>query len=163
MCCLNINRSDQERVWSRSLQKWPGFSFWHKANTFICPQINEKECLKDVMNTQNSPLERQSPRVHFMSNSSSKNFMQLLRRIIFLRIKTKWLDFLTFILFDRVLVSSTRSSQPSIYKRRAVHRLPRHHHCSLDVWGRVQRHLLWAAVHDLHGPNKLHQWVTHTQ
>lgn len=73
-----------------------------------------------------------------------------------------WWRFLTFLLFDRVLVSSTRSSQPSIYKRRAVHRLPRHHHCSLDVWGRVQRHLLWAAVHDLHGPNKLHQWVKHS-
>lgn len=92
MGCLNINRSDQERVWSRSLQKWPGFSFWHKANTFICPQINENECLKDIMNTQNSPLERQLPRVHLVSNSSSKKFMQLLRRIIFLRIKTKWLD-----------------------------------------------------------------------
>lgn len=38
--------------------------------------------------------------------------------------------------------SSRRSAQPAIDKRRAVHRLPRHHHCPLDVGGRVQRHLL---------------------
>lgn len=61
-----------------------------------------------------------------------------------------------------VFFSSTRSSKPAIHKRRAVHRLPWHHHCPLDVRGRVQCHLLRAAVHHLHRPDKFHQWVTHT-
>lgn len=38
--------------------------------------------------------------------------------------------------------SSLFSTQPALNKRGAVYRLPRHHHCPLDVRGRVQRHLL---------------------
>lgn len=61
--------------------------------------------------------------------------------------------------FHRVVVSWSRSALPAIHQRRALHRLPRHHHCSLDVRGRVQRHLLRAAVHHLHRPDQFHQWV----
>lgn len=51
----------------------------------------------------------------------------------------------------------TCSPQPSIHKGGAVHRLPRHHHRPLDLGGRVQRHLLRAAVHHLHRADQLHQ------
>lgn len=111
---------------------------------------------------------------HFRFYSGALNFILILGWLISRKITSVLMQIITTIIvtiyifcftMNHAVLSSLCSSHPAINQRGAVHRLPWHHHCSLDVRGRVQRHFLRAAVHHLHRPDQFHQWVscTYTQ